>query len=179
MNAALSPKRRLFFALWPDASIRQAMDAARNILPESAGRRIPMSNLHLTLVFLGAVSDETAHCAQQIALRLPQQPAFTLVLDQLGSWRTPQVAWLAPSIVPTPLLSLVNALQRGLQACAFTPEDREFKAHVTVLRDLRGRIAAQQFEPITWKINRFCLMESLSVGAGSQYQIVQSWPLGE
>lgn len=155
------------------------MDAARNLLPEGAGRCVPTSNLHLTLVFLGEVSDETAHCAQQVALRLHHQSAFTLVLDQFGSWRTQQVAWLAPSVVPTPLLSLVNALQRGLQACALTPEKREFKAHVTVLRDLRGRIAAQQFEPITWKINRFCLMESLPADAGSKYQIVQSWPLGE
>lgn len=171
-----TPKRRLFFALWPDEVVRQRMDEARNGLPPGSGRCVPATNLHLTLVFLGDVGDDVALCARQAASRLHNQ-AFMLVLNKLGSWKKQQVAWLAPTLVPEALLSLVDNLQAALQQCGLVPEKRAFKAHVSVLRKLHQHIGPHALQPISWSIDCFCLVESLPVAEGVHYHVVQSWQL--
>lgn len=181
MSVGPSSKRRLFFALWPDPTTRQSMDEARNILLRDVGRCIPASNLHLTLIFLGDVGEETLNCARRVALQI-DNPVFTLTLDKFGSWRAQQVAWIAPSVIPEPLHSLVIALQGAMRVCGVEPEKRDFQPHITVLRDLHKRIIPPQFEPVMWKVTSFYLMESVPRGAqphGVQYEIVQAWSLSE
>ena len=46
---------RLFCALWPDAATRAALENARSALFPLSGRPVEAANLHVTLVFLGAV----------------------------------------------------------------------------------------------------------------------------
>ena len=75
--------RRLFFALWPDAGLRQSIEAARARLYPLAGRPVDPVQLHVTLAFLGAVPD--ARVAPLQALCGPVTP-FTFELYGLEHW---------------------------------------------------------------------------------------------
>ncbi len=49
---------RLFYALWPDDAARAQLAQAAAALNVHDGQRVRDENLHLTLVFLGAVDAE-------------------------------------------------------------------------------------------------------------------------
>ncbi len=50
---------RLFFAVWPPLAVAEALAAwARRLQRETGGRAVAAKNIHLTLAFLGEVSEE-------------------------------------------------------------------------------------------------------------------------
>src|SRR4030067_1435014 len=86
--------QRLVFALVPEPALQQRLaQAAEALLPRAAGRRVRAENLHCTLVFLGAVETAQRLCLEDAASLVRAEP-FTLMLDRLGYFRRPQVAWL-------------------------------------------------------------------------------------
>ena len=129
--------QRLFFALWPEASLQQQLaTAAAALLARTTGRRVRPENLHCTLVFLGGVDAGQRLCVEAAADALAL-PAFDLTFDRFGYFRRPQVAWLGCTRTPPALLDLVGQLGRGCAACGFPPEQRPYEVHLTVARKLR------------------------------------------
>src|SRR5579883_616458 len=79
-SAPGAPTRRLFFALWPDEAMREAMvQAIREPVRASGGRPVHAGNLHVTLAFLGAVPErrltELAEAARAAAEDMGSDPA--------------------------------------------------------------------------------------------------------
>lgn len=141
------PVRRLFFALWPDEPMRQAMtQATRKAARASGGRPVPAHNLHITLAFLGSVLErrlgELAEIARAAALPAdpasasapagPQSPAgeradtsgscLELVFDRLEYWRAAQLLCALPAQPPPAVVSLAGRLQDPLAARGFAPD---------------------------------------------------------
>lgn len=164
---------RLFFALWPDAAMRAQLDAARRAL-NVPGRPVPARNLHLTLVFLGAVAAEKIAAVDVGAAT--RVPPFTLVLDRLGGFPHAGVAWLAPSRMPAELAALTDALQRACRAAGLDPDPRPFAPHLSIARKIRDVIPAEM-APLPWKVTDFRLVESMRGAAGSGYRVRACWPL--
>jgi 2'-5' RNA ligase len=166
---------RLFFALWPDDQTRSRLADVAGSLPKPPGRLVPVRNLHITLVFLGAVTAEQQQslCAGADAIHTP---AFDLTLSQLGCWPHAAVAWLAPDTVPQPLLDLVAQLQSNCRHAGLAPDTRPYLPHLTIARKIR-RLAPAGFAPIHWQISRFSLVESVPERAGSEYRPLAHWPL--
>ncbi len=102
--------RRLFFACWPDESLRLAILAGRQRLFPLSGRPVEPSDLHLTLAFLGAV--EESRVAQLKALAGPMSPV-DLVLDRLQWWHKPRVLVAEASQAPPGLRATVDDLGAG------------------------------------------------------------------
>jgi len=176
-SGAEAPRQRLFFALWPDEGVRDALVAlTRGALRR--GRAVAHENLHITLVFLGAVSPQGRDCAEAAAGGVVGAP-FTLTLDRLGSFRRAQILWSAPSEVPSALYDLVGALNRGLMRCGFEPDARAYRAHVTLARKVRGRVPQTTHEPVAWHVDWFHLIESHTRSDGARYRVLRSWPLGQ
>ena len=168
---------RLFFALWPEAELQQALyEAGNKLYQRCGGRRTRRENIHLTLAFLGAVDVERLQCitdvADQIAL-----PAFDLLFNRLGWWRRNQVAWAATEETPRPLIDLVKQLQLGLSAEGFKFDERRFQAHVTLLRKANCPQVLIDSPPIVWQARDFVLVRSTLQEDGPHYAIVQRWPL--
>jgi 2'-5' RNA ligase len=61
--------------------------------------------------------------------------------------------------------------------CGFVPERRSFNPHVTIARKLALAPQQIEFEPISWKVDRFVLVESISIPCGVQYQVIDEYPL--
>ncbi|GHA25303.1 RNA 2',3'-cyclic phosphodiesterase [Oceanisphaera arctica] len=140
-----------------------------------AGRRIPASQFHLTLRFLGPL---TPVQSGSLLKQLPKMrlPAFTLELDRLGSFPRAKVVWIGPSRVPFALSTLSDELAARCAALKLGPPHRAFRPHITLFR----HDSTQELPPITpirYRPSRLCLYSSTLSEQGPNYHILQSWPL--
>lgn len=173
MAAAL----RLFFALWPQAEVRAALEAAsRRMGKVCGGRPTRPENLHLTLVFLGKVEPARMQ-AVHAAAKDVAVPAFQLTLRELGYWPRQRIAWIAPVDPPRALFDLVRALNTGLAARGFLLDERPYLPHLTLLRQARCRGQAPKGEDIVWPISAFVLVCSTLRHEGVSYEQLAAWPL--
>ncbi len=168
-------RQRLFFALWPDETVRAQLAAA---LPTATfdGRPVRRDNLHLTLVFLGSVDSATRACAEQAASGLVGT-RFTLAFDVAGYFPRPQVVWIAPSQPAVELEVLVRALREALRPCRLALDPRPYRPHLTLARKVRRRPAFPVIIPIAWPVTGFSLVESRSQVGGVCYVPLRSWEL--
>ena len=168
---------RLFFALVPSAAVRAAFgDLSRNIARRSRGRAVSSDHLHLTLAFLGDVPGTALPALHQVGAGLPRAGAV-LVFDALGAWRASGVAWVAPSVVPPPLMALHAALATALTTAGFALEARAFRPHVTLARRCVQVQPRARCEPLRWPVDRLCLVGSELGPEGPVYRELGAWPL--
>lgn len=171
----MSERQRLFFALWPDDAMREALTPLLKLKQECGGRDHPPANLHITLNFLGAVDAETRDCLELAAANIVTPP-FDLTLDRFGYWPRPRVMWLGSSEIPQPLADLVMALNRVVEQCGLQPERRPYHPHLTLLRKARQAPLGSPPE-LHWQAHDFVLAESVSTPAGVAYRVLRRWPL--
>ena len=171
----MSSRQRLFFALWPDDELREALVPLRSLKHECGGRAHPPGNFHITLSFLGMVDGDTRECLELAAGEIVGTP-FELVLDRFGYWPRPRVVWLGCSDTPEPLDDLVRQLNTVVAQCGLQPEKRPYQPHLTLLR--KAKRAPLETAPIfNWSANSFVLAESVSTPGGVEYRVLRSWPL--
>jgi RNA 2',3'-cyclic 3'-phosphodiesterase len=169
--------QRLFFALWPDASVADALATlAQEIGAESGGRAMPAGNVHLTLAFLGEQPGSIARELCRAAARI-SSPAFDLVLDRVDSWRKNAVAWAGVRSVPPPLVALHQAIGRSLVDCGLAPETRPFAVHVTLARRISIEVRRPLAPPLAWHATGFALVASELAATGARYRVLSRWPL--
>lgn len=168
--------RRLFFALWPERMHQEAWARLARRILRRRGKRVQLENLHLTLAFLGSMTEQQRACAEAAADRIAGA-AFELQLEQVGYWSRSQIVWLAPHETPEPLKDLVQQLSKGLIACGHQPELRPYRAHMTLARKVVGHFPARQVISPLWSIEQFCLVQSVTHPDGAQYRILRTWPL--
>ena len=176
----MSESKRLFFAIEMPAPIqRQIVRWRADSFAPEAGRPVAGANLHLTLAFLGDVSEEKRQALAAMAGRI-RQPGFTLTLDDAGQWLRSRVVWLGTRQPPRGLLQLANMLraQAARSGCYQSPQP--FHPHITLLRDASHAVAIpppgfQWAFPVT----EFVLYESRFAGGRTRYTPLQRWRLTE
>ena len=169
---------RLFFALWPDDAIRDALNRTGKWLHQHwGGRRMRGETLHITLAFLGATPVERLDALYACADAVEVEP-YELLLDQAGYWRHNRIGWLGASETPPQHLELANALNAELKAAGFPVDSRPHVPHVTLLRkSLGGEVPA--CAPVHWPINDFVLVNSVTASDGAHYEVIKHWSLGQ
>jgi 2'-5' RNA ligase len=177
---------RLFFGLWPDDALRRTL-ASRvpDLIGEYPCKPQRPDQWHLTLEFLGnveATRQPALHAAALQALQALSSvgvPEEELVFDRLEHWARPEVLCLVASTVPPALARLVAALRAAIAERAFEPERREFRPHLTLARKARRRVSARQVDPLPWPVRTLVLARSVSDAAGSRYEPLASWNIGQ
>lgn len=175
------PPHRLFFALWPDAALREAVAATTAALVQanhSDGRRLRADRYHVTLQFLGDIPaprrDDVVARATEAAGQV-DVPAFDLVLDQAGGFPQARVWWLAPGLAPDGLRQLWDALGVALlEAGQKAKASPGFSPHLTVVRDVGTRLPTTPVAPLRWRVDRFVLIDSQPP---KPYRVVGEWAL--
>ncbi|MGV6815664.1 MAG: RNA 2',3'-cyclic phosphodiesterase [Thiotrichales bacterium] len=172
--------KRLFFGLAPPHEVGQQLYQVALQLPH-AGSTHRQENLHMTLAFLGAVTQEQAIRMQTAAGALSARP-FTLKIDTIGSFPRARVLWLGPSNPPQALTNLQAELARRLRAACpelavWEREHGQYRPHVTIGRRFKQSLPELTFAPICWPVMDFCLFASESSENGSNYRVLQRWPL--
>lgn len=177
MQTKDSSVAHVFFALWPEPSVRRALHTlATEYQPRCEARVMRADGLHMTLLFLGEVA--RAHLPQlmQAAGQVSVLP-FEFVLERLSFWPHNRIGYAVPLAEVPALDQLITALQQGLAAAGFPIENREFKPHVTLLRHVRHTLEPQAITPISWQVDSFVLVESVMTDRGVHYQTLQRWLL--
>jgi 2'-5' RNA ligase len=167
--------QRVFFALKPDDSVRQQIAAVASALPTDNGKPIAEANLHLTLVFLGAVPESQLHNIITAATEIPFTE-FSLHIDRIGWWQKPAVLWLGCSQAPPALLELAASLRGLIQAQGLPLGNQQFQPHITVAKKVSQAVAGCSFAPTHWRCDSFCLLESVFDTSGVEYRLLHKWP---
>lgn len=167
------PRERLFFALWPEPALAQAIGATvGRVVAERRlrGQPVPPERAHLTVLFLGEVAPAARAQLEAAAGALRVRP-FELVLDQVGCFFRSRVLWAGPSAIPPPLLELWEGLRAAAEAAGVGRPYTPLVPHVTCLRELRDRIRPVPVKPVRWRVREFALVRS------PEYHVVSQWPL--
>jgi 2'-5' RNA ligase len=169
---------RLFFALWPDDEVRAqiAKNLNRINFDHNKNRLVTNSNLHITLHFVGNTPIDQMGCLDRQARQCKGEP-FDLTLDCSGYFKKPKVFWFGPQRVPRSLSDLHRNLGDMISECEYTPETRPYSPHVTVVRKIYQAPEPVALEPVHWQVDRFVMVESVSVPRGVRYEVVKSYPL--
>lgn len=171
-----APGRRVFFALWPDDALRREILARAPGRAEHGGRPVPAANLHLTLVFVGRADAARIRCLDTAARRVVFSP-FSFQLLGLGSFPGPGILWLGEAEPEAPLAALAGQLSEILaKDCNHRPETRPYRPHVTLARRVRRPPPPTPVAPLTWRVRRFCLVESLDTHDGPRYRPLAGYP---
>lgn len=134
---------RLFVAAEPSETVRHAAaDVGKRLRValeriDHGIRWVPEENLHLTVWFLGEVSDQRATAVLDVLRPALAVPAFTLHLAGLGAFPpsgAPKVFWMGVSRGQSELAVLHDELTERLVPWGFAAEGRPYSAHLTLAR---------------------------------------------
>lgn len=154
-------------------------------------RWVHPEGIHLTLKFLGEISDEKFHrLIEQLGNQAPFEE-FSVKVKGFGFFpddRRPRVFWAGVE-APAALARLAAQIDAALTLIGFAPETRTFKPHLTLARFNRlapqpalTNLAHQERDADLgqFKVAEFYLFESrLARGAPAQYLKLRRFPGGE
>lgn len=164
--------KRLFFALWPDETIRQKCRKIVRSL-HGHGRPVAVTNLHATLVFLGNVNEAQQSAMTEAAAQI-SVPPMTLTFNRLAYWKRPAVVCLITEQVDPAVLSLVEQLTSAALKNGIAVDQRPYRPHLTLLRKAKA-LPELEIKPIDWQADSFCLVESCSTPNGVEYRVIKQW----
>ncbi len=180
--------QRLFVAVVPPASVREAWDAfleprrdagteLRWALPES---------WHLTCAFMARVVDGAADDLEEaLAAVAARTRPFTLTVDGAGAFPDPDAAkvlWLGVTAGAQELEQLAVRCRNAATGCGIETDGGRFRPHVTVARAngqrvLRWLQVLDAIGPQTWEVTHFRLVRSQLLPGGAGYQTVGEYAL--
>lgn len=142
-------------------------------LPRGAVRWVRPAQMHLTLRFLGDTpAERLPDVGRALDAAAATQSPFALRLDGVGCFpnrRAPRVVWVGLAAPDggesAPLLALKAALDGALTPLGWPPEDRPFRAHLTLGRvkdegAVRGVEWAADVPPLAVPVAALHLIES-------------------
>lgn len=148
-------------------------------------RWIDPGNFHLTLRFIGEITEDLAADVDEALAQLKAR-RFTLQLAGTGVFggNRPHTLWLGVARHPD-LMRLHDKIEQALIRTGLAPEPRRFAPHVTLarLRDptpdgLAHFLAAHaQFRAAPLPVEQFSLIASFPTKAGSVYEDQADYPL--
>lgn len=168
---------RAFFALEIDPAVRHAIEAWRDSTIPPMGRAVPAANLHITLNFLGDVTDQQLH---RLYAEVEQIKPFTieLHLNQTGYYPTVGIFWIAASSTPARLTTLVARLRHASSMAGIKTSRKTLRPHITLFRNYRAKVMWCTSHPsFRVRCDGFVLLQSvIAPHHGAHYQTVRSWP---
>ncbi|NTW45525.1 MAG: RNA 2',3'-cyclic phosphodiesterase [Candidatus Moranbacteria bacterium] len=182
-------ERRLFFAIPLSSQTRTRL--AREA---STWESLPLfvtrpDHLHVTLLFLGFVSDEDVERYSEAAREIcSETEPFEILFDGIvyaPEGESPKMLWLR-GVESEPLLRLRNAFEAELSERP--AEFQRFRPHVNLARLQRNRfallpedrrVALPKSLRIVEPVSSVVLFESVGAGAKREYLAMEEFPLGE
>ena len=176
--------RRLFVALLPTEPVRAALTALMGDLARA--RWTPTDQLHITLRFIGDVSETSRQQIEDALDRVRVQPFF-LGVEDTGRFPPrghPAVAWAGVASHPH-LHQLRQQVDDRLLATGVPFELRPFVPHFTLARTGEASVGAveqwlkqhREFAGPVWRVDAFHLMASDLQPEGAVHRVLKTFAL--
>ena len=167
---------RVFFALWPQPAIQRKLHAvAKEYQAKCDARVMRTDSLHMTLQFIGNIKRSQLPELIAAADKVSVTSAFRLELNTLSFWKHNRIGYATLTASEPALEKLAATLQHELANKGFMADSAKFSAHVTLLRNVEHILAPQNFMPVTWQVNSFVLVESVTANQKTEYRILREW----
>ena len=131
---------RAFIAIEIPSEIRKAALEIQNNLSRRLSKIswTENNNLHLTLKFLGEISEETAEKIKQLILNIAEKTSvFRIKLAAFGvfpSIQQARIIWIGEKNPPEELKWVTEQLELNLEGLGVPKENRAFTCHTTIGR---------------------------------------------
>ena len=184
---------RCFIAIDLPAGIQRALGeqqaAFRAALarPDAEVRWTRAEGIHLTLKFLGGISDRQVAEVTEALASLGPFERFPVEVKGFGFFpgaRRPRVFWVGVE-APAALVELAGRVEAAMEKLGFTPEQRAFTPHLTLARFKSPRPQpaleglAQERAGLSlgrFEVSEFFLIESKLSPHGAEYSKVARFP---
>jgi len=136
---------RVFFALWPGIQFLHDLGAtSTRLLERIEGRRLTPDDWHVTVCFIGSVSDAVLAALQASAAAVASAP-FPLRFDRIEYWPEARVVAATAREVPAPALKLASGLRELTRSLGLAPDEKPLRPHLTLMRGVN---------PLAWRMNQ-------------------------
>lgn len=171
---------RLFISLDIPEKIKKEILEIQNNLPEFKGKKTEKQNLHLTLKFLGEVSESKL---EEIKNKLSEikLSGFKTKISKIGFFSKSEIRiiWLSMSDCE----KLQEEIDEKLKE--IFPKEKRFMGHLTIARvksvkDKKGFIEylnKTKISEMEFSVKEFNLMQSILKSSGPDYKVLKSYPL--
>jgi len=189
----MEKRHRIFIAINLPEEIKKELAKYEGKWPEVPAKWIPKDNLHITLEFLGDLTDIEIGDACQIVNEIAKNhKPFTINLHKVLygplAKNPPKMIWVEGE-KSEELTDLKNDLQKGLlEKVRFKPDEKLFSPHITLARILEWEFKKIDPEEIpeiseeiglTFSAESIEVMESEMKKGGPRYTVLESHILGE
>ena len=184
---------RLFIALDIPDEVRQHLseyaERVRPYAPDARWARI--ESLHVTLKFIGEVTDSKVQEIQTALAQVKAQP-FQVEFKNIGFFPTPssaRVFW-AGVVASDVLPDLASAVEESVEKVGIPREKRAYHAHLTLARAPEGSASKHCFRVLQEKLGaeeppqfgtmsaqEFFLYRSQIMRGGARYTKLQRYPI--
>jgi len=167
--------RRMFLGFWPNEEQIDQLCAIQSAYVQM-GREVPPENLHITLLFLGSVSNQVVDTLRHSLSDLRIQP-FSVQLDRFGYFDKTKTFWIGPTHVPRQMSDLFKHVRLQAQRCDVRHLTKKYIPHATLLRQCERLSTEPIKRAIEWPIDEFHLIESRMEPEGAHYFTVDTFAL--
>lgn len=177
---------RLFVSLnFTEEVNRYFLELQDKVMAISGASLSRASEFHLTLKFLGWVKDERKSEIIEFLSAFKKPGILDCSLEKIGVFKKgifPSVIWVGLH-VPDLLLKWQEEFEKGFMSFGFEPEYR-FMPHITLARvkfcnDVKfaDKIFRIKINPMSFRFDKFYLMQSHLSRGGARYEVLQEFPL--
>ncbi len=161
---------RLFIAINFSDEVKNALKKSIVELKKQAasGNFTEVENLHATLVFIGE-TNRVSVIKEAIDSAAPE--SFMLRVGGMGRFARSggDIYWVGIERNPT-LAELANKLSSALRSAGFNIDNREYKPHITIGREVMAdRIVEFDAPTVSMTVNRISLMKSERINGRLTY----------
>lgn len=175
---------RSFIAIDLPEEAKQELAELQKQLPEAKKKIVEKQNLHLTLKFLGELSDfKISKCKEE--LKKISFEKFEAKLGKIGFFSPSFIRVVFVSIEPEEKIKEMHSIIDNALAKAGMKKDERFESHATIARikfvkDKQGFIKSLQelqVKPINFTVDSFSLKKSILSREGLVYEDILKFSL--
>ncbi len=176
---------RCFISVEMPDEIRKELLRVQENLPSAEMKHVELKNMHLTLAFLGELTDFEVDRIKDV-LKSVKQERFIARLGRIGVFPSEnyiRVVWI--SLEPSEKLKELN--EKVISSIKpIIKADERFESHVTLARvkaikdkqEFISKLKEIEVKPLEFEIKSFSLIKSTLTGKGPVYEEIRIFPLG-
>ena len=168
---------RLFFSINLPTETKTKLLCLQQSFSDLAGVPIAENNFHITLSFLGKVTERQLEEIQDGILPVKVSP-FDITLTKLIYWPKQSILALSINDPENKLTQCKKQIEQQLSRLGFFSFDKkDFVPHVTLFRQVEGVPLEQHYPELSVEVSKIDLIISEQNKNGTQYHTIEQWPL--